>query len=249
MAKAKVEEEIVKVSLPSATRGTKNDYRCGDCFHFEKGMPLFNKHCSLLGILEDRPAPQCFNPDFTKVILNTSPMMFHQLGFLLGQMTAPQIRILSSIINRANLIKKYTKLQFGQAVYFNIEGSREYISNYFKGYVVGYLRKNKTLFISANMSKKNPYTASLMLWEESVLNQQQWKERCQQLKKDGKIQDPKAEARSRMRTTNINVETYEPPTMENAPAEWVLPHHARAKLSKEDKKKFIDVYDKFTITE
>ena len=72
---------------------------------------------------------------------------------------------------------------------------------------------------------------------------------AQEIKKDGKIQDPKAEARSRMRTTNINVETYESPTMENAPAEWVLPHHARAKLSKEDKKKFIDVYDKFTITE
>ena len=43
MAKAKVEEEIVKVSLPSATRGTKNDYRCGDCFHFEKSL------CGLLG--------------------------------------------------------------------------------------------------------------------------------------------------------------------------------------------------------
>jgi hypothetical protein len=244
---------LVQKSIPKVN---KLDVRCTDCISFEKGPFLYGRACKLNGIVGERPAPNCFNPDFTKLILGSNPMIMHQLGFFLSQFNTSQVRILSSVINRSLSLKKYTKFNFGQEVYINMSGSREFLSNYYKGYVVGYLRANKCVFVSARMSKHKPYTSSIMVMPDTLLSVSEFLVHSKELEESGKIQDPRAaNAATVVFKRNGPDNLYEPPTLDTAPSEWIKPMHARARVEDSEgqtkkKKTVTDSYDqiqKFSI--
>lgn len=248
-------KSVVMKSPESLAKPNKLDVRCSDCISFEKGPFLFGRACKLNGIIGERPAPNCFNPDFTKLILGQNPLILHQLGFFLAQFNTSQVRILSSVINRSLSLKKYTNLNFGQEVYVNMSGSREYLSNYYKGYVVGYLRANKCVFVSARMQKNKPYTSSIMVMPDTVLTVEQFLKRQKELEAEGKIQDPKQSDAATVSFKKVAGDSlYEPPTLENAPSEWLAPLHARAKIEDTEgmkkKKRVLDTVDhikRFTV--
>lgn len=261
MTKQKVPQDkklvqIKNLVLPNqeGQKHSKLDTRCVDCISFEKGPFLYGRACKLNGIAATRPAPTCFNPDFTKLILGTNPMILHQLGFFLAQFNTSQIRILSSVINRSLTIQKYTRFHFGEEVYINMSGSREYLSNYYKGFVVGYLKANKCVFVSARMSKHRPYTSSIMVMSDTLITASEFHERAARLESEGKIQDPKEAQAAKVVLKSKGAADYEPPTLDSAPSEWLAPLHARSKLADEPKDKkrrpvmdVVDQLQKFTI--
>lgn len=237
---------------PDLAKPSKLDCRCSDCISFEKGPFLYGRACKLNGVSENRPAPSCFNPDFTKLILGTNPMIMHQLGFFISQFNTSQIRILSSVINKSLTLKKYTRFHFGEEVYINMSGNREFLSNYYKGYVVGYLRSNRCVFVSARMSKHRPYTSSIMVMDDTLLTAEEFKARSAALEAEGKIQDTKSrDAATVKKGAGLD---YEPPTLDNAPSDWLAPLHTRAKMDMPQKAKkkpgimdLVDQVNKFTI--
>jgi len=246
----------------SLKKQSKLDVRCGDCLCFEKGPFLFGRACKLNGIMQDRPAPGCFNPDFTKLILGTNPHIMQQIGFFLSHFNVSQTRILSSVINRSLSLKKNTAFTFGQEVYINMSGNREYISNYFKGYVVGYLKANKTVFVSARMNKSRPYTSSLMVMPDTLLTTEKFVAHSKKLAEAGKIQDPQFKdigaGHAKSLPDGKEVFDYEPPTLDSAPDKWFAPLHKRHEMdleesasAKKKKRKIIDTVDhmdKFSIS-
>ena len=107
--------------------------RCGDCLHF-KHISKFEKVCNTLGIKQFAEAPTCFSPNIY-VLTKKNPDTLHQLGMLLRDWTPAETRVFMALLRQKIVMDKNYGLQFGQPVMFKIGGG-DYLSNYFKGYVI-----------------------------------------------------------------------------------------------------------------
>jgi len=203
--------------------------RCGDCIHFQRGPAKFEKTCNKMGVDGKSKAPDCFSPDVFRLNSGTSPELLGQIGRLIKDLAPAQSRILSHILAKnGNSIHKHG-FKFGQPVYFTL--GDEFLSHYFKGYVIGAC--DDYVYVASKLNKARSNT-SVTFMPQSLLSYKQYKEKEKRLLKSKKIfmsERDKALVKKLPLAEHIDkhgcvklpeqVELeYEPPTLDTAPAAW-----------------------------
>jgi hypothetical protein len=201
------------ITIAAQTKASLQDvFKCGSCLHFKQtAHRSFEKPCSGLGIRAFAIAPKCFTPDYTKVITNTDE--FVALAALFNSKTPEQKKIILGMLRQQ---PKGKKLRMGTKLYLNFRG-REYVSNYVCGYVVGYTSGGDIVLTgSPDMQSRGRAFFAYLKSDESLLTQKEWKTRYLAMRKKGCIQDPTSNL-DRDITARVEDDTYEVPTIDNAP--------------------------------
>jgi hypothetical protein len=187
-------------------------YKCGECLHYRQSKhPSFENVCSTLGVRTFAIAPRCYTPDYPKVIKNIDE--FVQLASLFNGMTTQQKRIFVGILKQAPTGRK---LHIGTKVYLNYRGT-EYVSNYLCAYVVGYTSAHEIVVTgSPELGSRGRAFFAYLKGDESLLTPKEWRTKFLKLRKAGRIQDPKSLI-VRDITKKVADDTYEVPTIDNAP--------------------------------
>lgn len=210
--------------------------RCGDCLHF-KHISKFERVCNTLGVKQFAEAPPCFSPNIY-VLTKKNPDTLHQLGLLLRDWTPAETRVFMALLRQKIVMDKNYGLQFGQPVMFRIGGG-DYLSNYFKGYVIGVAAVGDgQVFVASDMSKTQrnmPATATLL--PSSVYPLSKWKKKKAELVKEKKLKDPNPlYSPSDLKKEDLTLD-YKVPTLENAPAAWFDKTDGGGKLKSKKKLK------------
>lgn len=191
--------------------------KCGECFHYEK-YAKFEKPCSKLGVTRKANAPACFTPNVF-ALQKVAPDILAQLGFLLKEFTAPQARILLSLLRSKRTYDRYG-LAFGQPVFFRL--GQDYVANYFRGFVVGVTSHGEPMvYVSSDMNKKQIGTPNMLaLMPDSVFSVSKFKAHRTKLIDSGKINDPNPlPLFKKVHPKTVSID-YEPPTIESVPDHW-----------------------------
>lgn len=200
-----MEKKLTKMSQQEA-------FRCGLCLHYKQTPhPSFDSTCSKLGVRQFAIAPRCFTPDYTKIITNTDE--FVQLSALFASKTPEQKKLLLGLLRAT---PKGKKLKMGTQMYLNLRG-REYISNYVCCYVVGYTSSGEIVLTGSPDRKTRGKTFFAYLKkDDSLITPKEWKARYKKLRAQGRVQDPTFGG-ARNITAAVEADTYEIPTIDNAP--------------------------------
>lgn len=203
--------------------------KCGDCLHFKRNAK-FEKPCTQLGVKHFATAPACYSPD-PYILSAQSPDVLFRLGLLLTNFSAKETRVFMAILKQSGSLEKHYKLKFGQPVYFRI--GNDYLSNYFRGFVLGIAEEGEAqVYVTSDLEKKQrktPVIATLI--RESVYTLSTWKKKKQQLLDDGRKQDPNP-LFAVQKTKIKEADTYVPPSLETAPADWFNKVDNRPKFKK-----------------
>jgi hypothetical protein len=204
--------------------------KCSDCLHFQN-VAKFEQPCKKMGIKGYSVAPDCFSPN-VYALTKKNPDALFQLGVMLKDFDASDVRVLMSLLKLSVNLDKHYNLRFGQPVFFCL-GGRDYLSNYFRGFVIGAANiGTMQLFVTSDMNRKQrgqPATVALM--PDSVLTVSAFKKRKAELIKAGKLNDPKP-----LFNTTVPKESpveHVPPTLESAPAEWFDKTESKARIKKD----------------
>jgi hypothetical protein len=166
--------------------------QCGDCQHFKKSKKKdFDDTCKNLGIIATSKTPECFEPDLGtfKKISNLS--IIENLGELVKDFTPKQNRLLANFFIAQSRLKE-NRFYFGQPLFVCL--GEEYLSHYYKGFVVGISKHEGTTYVNlVSQIKKSPNLTGFMLPESSVLNQKDFNTLAVDLLKQGKIVRDKKE--------------------------------------------------------
>lgn len=212
----------------------KSRPKCGDCLHF-KNVAKFERVCNTLGVKHFADAPTCFkvNP---YILSKKNPDALSQIGLLMRDYTPQELRVFAYMIRENSLLFKNYKVRFGQPVMFRIGGS-DYLSNYFRGFVVGGATVGDAqLFVTSDMGKTQRATpAMLTLLPSSVFALSEWKKKKAQLIRDKKLKDPNPLYSSHVEKKDLTID-YVPPTLEDAPSEWFDKTGGKLKAKKNLKK-------------
>lgn len=230
--------------------------RCGECLHYNCSSK-YEDVCSKLGVLSKANAPDCFYPNFN--LLNTlkSPSIASELGSMVKTLKPSQLRVLAhTLVKSASMLEKQG-VRFGQPVWFSL--GRDFLSHYFKGYVIGFERVTETdkngktirhdLIVVSSTLKKSKESTIAHFMRSSILVSSEWKSHKAKLIAEGKIfMDDLDRARCKdtplpermdksgrliSEKKNKEVEKYfdsiEIPTIDKAPVEWQARQNARMK--------------------
>jgi hypothetical protein len=194
--------------------------KCGDCIHFNR-IAKFEKVCKLLGTKHFAQAPYCYKVD-PYILTPVNPDILNQIALLTLSFTPQQTRVYVQLMKENSQLEKIYKVKFGQPVVFRLGGG-EYLSNYFKGFVLGGATAGEAqLYVTSDLGKTqraNP--AMLTLMPDSVYTLSAWKKKKTQLLKDPKkLKDPNPLYSAHVEKKDMFPD-YVPPTLENAPAEWL----------------------------
>lgn len=200
-------KKITKIS-------TDETFKCGSCLHFNVTAHTSKESpCSALGVRRFAIAPRCFTPDYTKVISNTDE--FVQLAAFFASKTPEQKKILLGILRAT---PKGNKLRMGTRMFLNLRG-REFVSNYVCCYVVGYTSGGQIVLTGSPDRKVRGKSFFAYLRDDSsLITPKQWAQRYAALRAKGRIQDPTFGI-NRDITASVENDTYEVPTIDNAPKE------------------------------
>lgn len=189
-------------------------FKCGECLHFAQSKHRSHEDvCKNLGVRTFGIAPSCFTPDYTKVIGNTDE--FVQLAALIADKTPQQRKIMMGILRQQPTGKK---LKMGTQMFLNYRG-RDYVSNYLRGYVVGYTSANEIVLCgSPEPSTRGRSFFAYLKSDQTLLTTKEWKDKMIDLRKRGRIQDPQGHV-VRDITAKVKEDNYEVPTIDNAPKE------------------------------
>lgn len=219
---------------------------CADCVHFQTGPAKFEKICAEIGVDARSRAPDCYTPDVFKLKDIEDPELLKTLGNLIRNFSPKQARILSFLLARQGGSLAKVKLKFGQPVYFSL--GVDYVSHYFKGYVVS--ASEDHVYVVSKLKKAKDNT-SLTLLRASVLTRSEYKTLESSLLEEGKV-FMSEEERKRFGKLPIaelldkkgrvpHVEQfkidYEPPTIDTAPVEWLNIYEASTEGKRKKKKK------------
>lgn len=219
-----------------------NSIRCGTCVHFADGPahPQYDgRLCSALGIRDYRPAPDCYSPAPLKII--RANVNVSEVGKLLRHLSADQMVVMGQLLTQAAELADHD-LKFGQPVYVNL-GSGEYLTNYFKGFVVGTSLVDdddltQHFYIASDLSFEQEdapeFRTLLRLTLDSLVPSNEFKKIKERLIEQGKLEAP-AKIGHRIPLAQwirmeekpalppSEVDAYEPPTIDTAPAAWLDP--------------------------
>lgn len=221
--------------------------RCGDCVHFQRGPARFEKTCNKLGVDAKSKAPDCFSPDVFRLNTGIDPEVLGQLGRLIKDFSPSQNRILSHIFSKNGTAIHKHGFQFGQPVYFTL--GDDYLSHYFKGYIIGAC--DDYLYVASKLNKARSNT-SLTILPKTALSYKAYKAKEASLLKSKKIfmsekdkrlvkKLPLAEHIDATGCVKLPEQVkvdYEPPTFDTAPAHWfdIYDNKIQAKLRKKKPK-------------
>ena len=197
--------------------------KCGECLH-HKRVAKFEKVCSQIGVGPFRKAPRCYAPN--PYILNTvDPDALMKFGLFLLSLNGKQARVVTALLKKKDKMQKNYGLLFGQPVWFTI--GADYLSNYFVGIVVdcSSVGDSQVTVTSSLRDKQRKSAMQAVLLRESIYTSSEFKKKKAKLILDGRLTDPKPMFSSTIKKVD---ESYVPPTIESAPAEW---------FNKVDKKK------------
>lgn len=204
--------------------------KCGDCIHYDKVKSgIHSDVCVKLGVREKANAPDCFNPDFYKLNVTKSPDVIEDLAKALRHFRPSQLRILAFTLTRGSKMIEKHGLKFGQPVYFSL--GHDYLSHYFKGFVVG--ATDEHVIVSSKLKKCKTNTVG-QFYRATLLTRTEWKVRRKNLLASGKIimtdEDkqfhkklPLAELLDEKGRVEVKIPEdldYEPPTLDTAKPEW-----------------------------
>lgn len=202
-----------------AKQSLTDSFKCGECLHFKSSAHRSNEDlCSKLGVRAFAIAPKCYTPDYTKLIHNSDELV--ALSALFTNYTPAQKRILLGMLRMPPKGKKY---RLGTKLYLK-SSTRDYISNYMCGYVVGYSSANELILAGSPDSKSRGRLFFAYLKSDlNLLTQKQWREKFLDLKGKGKINDPVFTKKRDITAKSIEENTYEVPTIDNMPKEGTKP--------------------------
>lgn len=174
--------------------------KCGDCLHFNcvgkfKGDSNKVETCENLGRLYKANAPDCFFPDYNKLNTLKEPEIAFDIGKLVRTLKPSQLRVLAYTLVKSSRTIERQKLKFGQPVFFTL--GRDYISHYFKGYVIGVEKftvegndgntVKQELVIVTSRLKKSPHNIVAHFKRDSLLTVSEWKKKHARLLKADKV--------------------------------------------------------------
>ncbi len=223
---------------------------CSDCLHFA-GPAKFEKPCGEMGVDPRSRAPDCYNPDVFKLKDTENLELLQEIGQLFRKLKPKQARILSFVLSRQGGALAKQKLKFGQPVYFSL--GADYLSHYFKGYVVS--ASDESVYVVSKLNKCKTNT-SLTLERSSVFVRSEYKEiESELLEKNRIFMSPEERKRHRVlpiaelldkkgRVPHVEQfrDDYEPPTIDTAPVEWLHVYEADSQIKRKKKKKPKDVF-------
>jgi hypothetical protein len=208
--------------------------RCGECLHYKKGPKVFDELCKDAGVEAiDKACPQ-FTPD-TYRLVNLDDNFLRLLANAAKAAKPSQLRLLTYTLRNLAHIRDLG-LRFGQVVYFTL--GKDYISHFFKGYVIGVDKADNRVHIAASL--KNAKNRTFVIkYAQDVLTVKQWKAKRSELREADRIISP---APSKKRSYalpdflddrgRVNYKkfpwlrktddpSYEPPTIDSVPPEWL----------------------------
>ena len=218
--------------MKSTTRKLRIGMKCGDCLHYTK-ISKFEDVCCKLGVSKKTNAPDCFHPDYYRLSSNKTPEKVNDIAKVVSSLRPAQLRILAFTLTKtANHLKNFG-FYFGQRVYFTL--GRDYLSHYFKGYVIGVNTENNTLIVTARLNKDNHSTVGQFI-ADSLYSSKDFKKKKKSLMDKGRLVMPNTDKKylSKLpigeligadgslpkfeeKKTDFD---YEPPTLDCAPKEW-----------------------------
>jgi hypothetical protein len=208
---------LLKKEIPIKVVGNGN--KCGDCLHFEKiAHSKYPKPCIHLGVGKKANAPNCYD-DNVFLLQRVEPDILNQIGLLHKDMNSSQSRILANTLRRRKQFRR-AGVAFGMPVFVCL--GRDYLNNYYKGYVIGVQNHGEPLiFVTTDLNKKQvAKPAILSLLKESVLNVQEFARKRRELIKKKHLNDPDNSFMGTKIKKNKADEMYEPPTLETVPETW-----------------------------
>ena len=206
---------IKKESNKTLTKASAVEaFKCGDCLHFKQSPHRTNKEvCSKLGVRQFAIAPRCYTPDYTKVIKNSDELV--AMTIFWGSKTPQQRKIIMGMLRQEPKGKKF---RLGTKLYLK-SSTRDYISNYLCGYVVGYTSGNEIVLAGSPDHKSRGRIFFTYLRSDSgLLTQKEWQIKFKDLKAKNKIHDPVFSAKRDI-TAAVDNDQYEVPTIDQAPKE------------------------------
>ncbi len=187
-------------------------FKCGECIHYSAHPLKGNREpCKRLGIRHFASAPKCFTPDVSK--LSTSSDQLLQVIALFNNFSHSQRRILIGLLRG-----RKRRLSLGQRVFFKAVGG-DYLSNYLSGYVLGYTKAGEVI-IGGDPDKTrrgSSYTA-ILSETDALFTEETWAKQRKLLVSKNRVEDPKQPLRKFPK--RVDLETYEPVTIDTAPASW-----------------------------
>lgn len=218
-----------------------NFLRCGTCVHYKDGPAHtdYGKLCADMGTREYRMAPDCYSPAPIKIV--RANVNVSEVGKLLRHLSADQMVVMGQLMTQASELAAFD-LKFGQPVYVNL-GSGEYLTNYFKGFIVGTTQLDdddltQQFFVASDLSFEQEdapeFRTLLRLTLDSLTTTKEFNEIKAKLIASGKLEAPEKighriplaqwiRMEEKPALPPSEVDAYEPPTIDTAPAAWLDP--------------------------
>lgn len=231
----------MSTTIKTTSRKVRLGVKCGDCLHYTRAAK-FEDVCCKLGISKRNNAPDCFHPDYYKLNSCKEPEKTKEVAKVVGSLRPSQLRVLAyTLTKNANHLKPLG-FSFGQTVYFSL--GRDYLSHYFKGYIIGFNTETKHIILSARLNKDDHSTVAQFL-PSSLYSRTEFKKIRKDLIKRNRVIMPNEDKKYLSKLPvgelikkdgslppfekmdfNIN---YEPPTLDSAPPEWLEKESKRKK--------------------
>lgn len=192
--------------------------RCAECLHFKTGPksanPAHKTKCSDGGRQGYSKACEYFTPDFTQLNQrNGGNNVAAQVAKLAKDLSPAQKKILGMLLTRGTSRFKKLELQFGQPMWLYLEPTiglgrpalemlkgedLHYLDQYYKAYVVGVNVCDdgvQEIYLASSVKGKPDYyvTVNVRSGEKNkvALTREEFKERTNALKAEGKVRMPK----------------------------------------------------------
>jgi hypothetical protein len=218
---------------------------CGSCIHHTQ-LALYEKPCEQLGVEGYALAPRCFKPNVHTLVQNTDPEFLSSLGRTCSKLDADSVRLLAFTLNSIAQVQDHG-FMFGQPVYVSL--GRDYITHYFKGYVVS-CTEDGMITISAKLNHAE-FATTIIKHKSDVLKKSEWKLHLIKLANAGRLHIPEEHMPKYRRSLPAILkydgsldldledvraaikahESYEPPTIDMAPDDLIEQHR---KLKQKD---------------
>lgn len=208
-------------------------YCCGDCIFFDH-YPKGKKTCKAQGVQDYAVAEKrCFVPDFSKLADNAQALTVF-MGAL-SSFTKQQQKICLALLKQAT--KSNSKaFPVGSHAYVKV-GIGEYVNNYRKVIVAGYLPDGQAVAVSSLDFSNAGAGFTAIVEPDALISVSDGLSRIKALEAEGKIDDP--ELMAKPVTADDVFEQDEIPTMDTAPDFWFSKREASEK-----ERKYKDTFDR-----
>jgi len=222
--------------------------KCRDCIFHTSTKADFNNGatCQSIGIKGFAKACKLFTPKLSN-LTEFSEDSLVILARIARDLSPSSLRILSHLFAKADQIQKHG-YKWGQPVYFNLSAPHiDYLDCFFKGYIVGIAPDGDYFYLVSSLDlEERSNLTYLTLQSSSVLTRTQFKIKRKELKKANKLKTPLENLSAKLKVNVPLIEaheeandedTYDVPTIDAVPKDWLSQYENRGKKKSRSKKK------------